>query len=786
MRSDRSLLVVALSLVPPLRARGLRACVGLIALGFLALCGHPRCALAARPSNADAAFTQVSLVSPSGGTGYVTGVGHPTWPTFLDSTLVRAIGGTDSILIASTRNSGVRIGLNGSVTYTFPPRTFANRVGTIVTADDWTDPLESTLPMLIASFTFADGRTWGTGTLYDVSSNLGYPYLLYYRVRNWSDQVVPGDPGFVTKPLNPAVFQLCAQASNGGVGNVYSDLQTFFIPDTLRNTALQTVTFASHTTAFDSTHITSAHGLVTGCAVWPQFRINNRLGDTLAVLRQDNSAWADSAYGGYAYNDTLIGQHRTIGELGCLLTCLSMVNTFLGVPTTPDSLNACLQRRPDASGFTWRAVTQISSVVGSTVTFDIVDTTSTIGPTFLIEDGRLAPRATVAVTGIDPGGQSGSGTITQRFNGGSVSVGDFGVVYDDVNYAAASFDFSGGVWNVVGFHQKVTAALVESTLARNSPVMLYTAIDAAGAQHWVVADGRQPAFVNGPQALGTYSIKDPAYLDGGLPLRRLLQPPHNNMFQDALACSLLAGGGHFVARWRANSQEDAADFVLRLQGEGALDVRDPSGNAVVLDDDSGAYVSGIPGVIALRHHRIVDPFDKAIRTGTSDVVQLPRASSGLYVVTVAGTADAAFILSADATRGTGAASRVISRNTMVGGARRYLLEYSPGVVSVVGVTGVRLNESAGPGLAMDARPNPTSGGLDLEFILPRAADVELAVLDIQGRRVASLVKGVRPAGHGSVRWDGRGGDGSRVAAGVYLARLTADGGTTVKRVVVLK
>jgi hypothetical protein len=171
-----------------MRARP-RLALALLALLLASLAAHKTDAASPtlKPSNADTAFRQVPLLSPSGGTDYMTGVGHSTWPAFLDSTLIRSIGGGDSVQVASTRTNGVRIGLNGSITYTFPPNTYANRVGAIVTADDWTNPLESTLPMLIASFTFADGRTWGTGTLYDVSLDLGYPFLLRYRVRNWSD-----------------------------------------------------------------------------------------------------------------------------------------------------------------------------------------------------------------------------------------------------------------------------------------------------------------------------------------------------------------------------------------------------------------------------------------------------------------------------------------------------------------------------------------------------------------------------------------------------------------------
>ena len=49
--------------------------------------------------------------------------------------------------------------------------------------------------------------------------------------------------------------------------------------------------------------------------------------------------------------------------------------------------------------------------------------------------------------------------------------------------------------------------------------------------------------------------------------------------------------------------------------------------------------------------------------------------------------------------------------------------------------------------------------------------VRLEVLDLAGRRVATLVRGARPAGRQSVRWDRRGDDGTRAASGVYFVRL---------------
>ena len=187
------------------------------------------------PIERNSAFLQQPLTAPSGGTGYVTG-GHPTWPTFLDSVRIRAIGGADSILIKSTRSQGVSIGLNGSVTYTFPPKTYANRVGAIVTANNWSLILRtldsrSSPPRLPSATEEPGAQELFSMSVQAVDTRSSCASGGHKLVR----PVVPGDTNFVAKPLNPAVFPLCAQASNGGVGNVFSDVQTFFIPDTLRN-----------------------------------------------------------------------------------------------------------------------------------------------------------------------------------------------------------------------------------------------------------------------------------------------------------------------------------------------------------------------------------------------------------------------------------------------------------------------------------------------------------------------------------------------------------------------
>ena len=582
MRSDRWLLAVALPLVPPLRARGLRACLGLVALGFLALCGHPRCALAARPSNADTAFTQVPLLSPSGGTDYVTGVGHGTWPTFLDSTLVRAIGGTDSILIASTRTQGVRIGLNGSVTYTFPPHTFANRVGAIVTANDWTDPEDGTFPVLTASFTFADGRTWGTGTLYDVSLDLGYPFLLAYRVRNWSDQVVPGNPDFVATPPDPAVFTLCAQASNGGVGNVYSDLQTFYLPDTLRNAALQTITFASHTTAFDSTHITSATGLVTGCVVWPQFEIVNRSSAPLVTQKQDSVAWGGLPYGGYYHNGALVRPDSTIAFNGCFLAGISMVHQYFGITCDPDTLNRFLQWHRGYLAYPGVAVDSVGSTgVGSTVGFHWLTSPQPTGTRYVVEQASNAWVPVAVISILNTTGRRGQAEVVQTSGSWPADSVYQGIVRNLVNPDIASRVFSNPgnpsdyQWRFNESFVTVPSDSIEQALCDSLPVLLQ--VD--NYLHWVVATGRRPVWETPTQPRGTYSIADPLY-----PTTTLLAG-HANTYLSALRAE--RGPAHQVPRPHLSAGDPPPACAVIVGGSAHVYLLASDGGSIRFDAPDG-------------------------------------------------------------------------------------------------------------------------------------------------------------------------------------------------------
>jgi hypothetical protein len=83
-------------------------------------------------------------------------------------------------------------------------------------------------------------------------------------------------------------------------------------------------------------------------------------------------------------------------------------------------------------------------------------------------------------------------------------------------------------------------------------------------------------------------------------------------------------------------------------------------------------------------------------------------------------------------------------------------------------------------------PNPFRPMTVLRFNLPCAMQVELAVYDIGGRRVALLAEGLTAPGDHIVTWYGTDSGGVDVAPGVYLARLSAGESVVSRKIVRVK
>ena len=72
-------------------------------------------------------------------------------------------------------------------------------------------------------------------------------------------------------------------------------------------------------------------------------------------------------------------------------------------------------------------------------------------------------------------------------------------------------------------------------------------------------------------------------------------------------------------------------------------------------------------------------------------------------------------------------------------------------------------------------PNPFNPGTRIAYLIPVESEVTIAVYDMIGREIATLVRGRKLPGNFQTEWDGRDRRGIAVAAGVYIYRLVAAG-----------
>lgn len=83
-------------------------------------------------------------------------------------------------------------------------------------------------------------------------------------------------------------------------------------------------------------------------------------------------------------------------------------------------------------------------------------------------------------------------------------------------------------------------------------------------------------------------------------------------------------------------------------------------------------------------------------------------------------------------------------------------------------------------------PNPFNPSTRIRYHLQKAAEVNLAVYDLQGRLIRTLASGRQNAGEHLQTWDGRDENGSSVASGVYICVLNASGRIATQKMTLLK
>jgi hypothetical protein len=101
-------------------------------------------------------------------------------------------------------------------------------------------------------------------------------------------------------------------------------------------------------------------------------------------------------------------------------------------------------------------------------------------------------------------------------------------------------------------------------------------------------------------------------------------------------------------------------------------------------------------------------------------------------------------------------------------------------------TAVRDAPPAARSFLADARPNPFNPTTAIGYTVAAAGFAEIAVYDVRGKLVRTLLSGRVVAGYDEVVWDGRDDSGNRVASGVYLYQLRAGNVVETKKMVMLK
>ena len=78
-------------------------------------------------------------------------------------------------------------------------------------------------------------------------------------------------------------------------------------------------------------------------------------------------------------------------------------------------------------------------------------------------------------------------------------------------------------------------------------------------------------------------------------------------------------------------------------------------------------------------------------------------------------------------------------------------------------------------------PHPFNPTTSIEYILPENTAIELIIYNIQGRKLQTLIKGFKFAGHHSINWNA-----SNYSSGVYLVKMIAGDYINTQKLILVK
>ena len=83
-------------------------------------------------------------------------------------------------------------------------------------------------------------------------------------------------------------------------------------------------------------------------------------------------------------------------------------------------------------------------------------------------------------------------------------------------------------------------------------------------------------------------------------------------------------------------------------------------------------------------------------------------------------------------------------------------------------------------------PNPFNPNTTISYELPQDGLVNITVMDLAGRQVASLVSGEKRSGTHSIKWNSTNDSGQKVSAGMYYYKIQVGDFTETRKMTLLK
>jgi hypothetical protein len=94
-------------------------------------------------------------------------------------------------------------------------------------------------------------------------------------------------------------------------------------------------------------------------------------------------------------------------------------------------------------------------------------------------------------------------------------------------------------------------------------------------------------------------------------------------------------------------------------------------------------------------------------------------------------------------------------------------------------------ESSTESIAVSCYPNPATSTLAVDLSVPTAQNVTIAVYDVKGVRVATLLQSVDLSGDQKLSWDLVSEEGVKLRSGIYFVRMQIGNQTIVKEFTIL-